>query len=125
MKRCPKCEITKEEALFGNNKSRKDGLQSYCKICIKEADRICHQRYRLKNKAKIKQKGKEIKKYIYQLKERSACKDCGKFYHPFVMEFDHLRDKYKDVSTMLQGRHSLNRVLKEIAKCRFSLCQLS
>lgn len=37
MKKCPKCNKIKNKNEFDKNKSRKDGLSSYCKICLKEA----------------------------------------------------------------------------------------
>lgn len=35
-KLCTKCGKTKPISEFGLNKSKKDGLQSYCKECVKE-----------------------------------------------------------------------------------------
>ena len=36
MKRCPKCDMTREFAEFGKDKSRKDGLQVWCKPCQRD-----------------------------------------------------------------------------------------
>jgi len=33
-KKCSGCKEIKEFILFGNNKSRKDGMTQYCKICL-------------------------------------------------------------------------------------------
>ena len=38
MKRCPGCERIKSIGEFGKKRSRKDGLQCYCKACKKAAD---------------------------------------------------------------------------------------
>lgn len=46
MKKCSKCNIEKELSEFSKDKSRKDGLTSYCKAC--------HNQYRLENSDKIK-----------------------------------------------------------------------
>lgn len=45
------------------------------------------------------------------------CKDCGKIYPYYVMDFDHRdkNDKINDISKM--ARSSLNNLMKEIAKC--------
>lgn len=32
-KYCPECMQMKDVRFFGNNKSKKDGLASYCKVC--------------------------------------------------------------------------------------------
>jgi hypothetical protein len=36
MKKCPKCKITRQTNKFFTNKSRYDGLSSYCKECARE-----------------------------------------------------------------------------------------
>ena len=36
MKRCSKCEQHKDEGEFGKNKSKKDGLQGWCKACVRD-----------------------------------------------------------------------------------------
>jgi hypothetical protein len=33
LKYCKKCDISKDESLFGKSKNRSDGLRSVCKIC--------------------------------------------------------------------------------------------
>lgn len=39
MKKCSKCKIFKELNEFGSNKSRKDGLNAYCKVCVRIYDK--------------------------------------------------------------------------------------
>lgn len=58
----------------------------------------------------------QIRTYIQQLKETTPCKDCGKLYPYYVMDFDHLKDKEFQVSNLAKG-FSLEKVKKEIAKC--------
>lgn len=36
-KKCPHCKMDKEKTEFYNNKSYKDGLSSWCKLCHNEA----------------------------------------------------------------------------------------
>lgn len=62
-KLCKCCNTTKEINQFNKNKSKKDGLSSECKECIK----IYKKEYRLKNVEKIKA-GK--KKYYEANKEK-------------------------------------------------------
>jgi 5-methylcytosine-specific restriction endonuclease McrA len=38
MKHCPKCGLDKSDNEFRKNKSRRDGLHSYCKLCDKTVD---------------------------------------------------------------------------------------
>ena len=42
MKYCPKCDTSKDELEFYNNKAQPDGLESYCKPCKKEAVAVYH-----------------------------------------------------------------------------------
>ena len=35
MKKCPRCKIGKAESYFSKNSGRKDGLQGWCKDCIR------------------------------------------------------------------------------------------
>jgi len=50
MKKCNKCKIEKEFIEFPKNKTKKDGYQSQCKICVNNYKLI----YRKLNKEKIK-----------------------------------------------------------------------
>lgn len=48
--------------------------------------------------------------------EQHACVDCGEF-DPEVLDFDHLRDKRNNVSTMLWSGMLWKAIEDEIAKC--------
>jgi hypothetical protein len=90
MKTCKKCNLEKELSLFYKNKSTKDGLNSYCKICFKEIRKESYvknkentllsckkwlnnnkekmQKYREDNKEKINQYRKQ--RHIDKMKEK-------------------------------------------------------
>lgn len=53
MKYCSQCKETKEDTEFWKNKSAKDGLQSFCKECLKN--------YEPRKKATSKYEAKHIK----------------------------------------------------------------
>lgn len=55
--------------------------------------------------------------WIRDYKRNIPCKDCGKIYEPELMDYDHLRDKYKSISRMILDNSSKDSILKEIAKC--------
>ncbi len=63
-KRCPKCEQELSIDAFGKNRSRKDGLQVYCKGCCKEC---CRDRYS-RNLEEYRQRGRE-----YYREHRDEC----------------------------------------------------
>lgn len=120
MKKCTSCKEEKELEEFSKNKKRKDGLQTECKVCARKK----HREYYAKNKEKqkkqireaakrrIKQNQEKICKYL----EENPCVDCleGDI---LVLEFDHLRDKDKNVSDMVREGYGWDRILEEIDKC--------
>ncbi len=48
MKRCRKCQVWKPETAFNHHPKNKDGLQSYCKVCIERCWRKAATRKALK-----------------------------------------------------------------------------
>jgi hypothetical protein len=40
LKTCSSCKVSRATDLFFKNKTRKDGLNPYCKICEKERDKL-------------------------------------------------------------------------------------
>lgn len=59
----------------------------------------------------------QIRNAVDILKLNMPCKDCGQIYEPFCMDFDHLFNKCMSVSSMIQCRFGLPKILKEIEKC--------
>jgi hypothetical protein len=49
--------------------------------------------------------------------KNKPCADCGVKYDPWVMDFDHLRDKKFTISGKASQGYSLEKLLAEIAKC--------
>jgi len=49
MKKCCKCKVEKDSSFFNKNKSKKDGLTTECKSCIKKYADV----YRKRNKQKL------------------------------------------------------------------------
>ncbi len=67
-KKCQKCKTVKSVVDFSKNKSKKDGLTDWCKVCSKEYS----EEYRRKNKDKLAIKGK---KWRVENREIIAIKD--------------------------------------------------
>ena len=61
MKRCSKCGIEKSLDCFGKNKSRKDGVQSYCKACRKLYYKANPEKIKTAKKAWYKANSEKIK----------------------------------------------------------------
>ena len=120
MKRCYTCKTDKDKSEFNKNKGRKDGLNSICKECSRERSK----RYYRENKeyhkkvttARKKIQIEKSRKYVYSYLCKNPCVDCGEN-DPIVLEFDHMRDKHKNLSRMIVDGNSIDSIKKEIEKC--------
>lgn len=122
MKVCGICDIEKQESDFHANATKRDGLQSKCKLC---QARYLKQHYE-KNKAYYVAKARKakvrqyllLKKRVNKFLHTHPCVDCGEA-DPVVLEFDHVRGaKLYSVSVMVCKRgSSWKAVQEEIAKC--------
>lgn len=119
---CTKCKKEKEKEEFNKNKTRKDGLQTMCKICSQEKSRIYYQNNAEVQKVIIKSQHKrrkqECRDNINEYLKKHPCIDCGND-NLVVLEFDHKNrdEKYKSVSQMMASGYSWVKVKKEIDKC--------
>ena len=59
VKKCPCCLKNKTKGMFNKSKNRKDGLDVYCRQCVKAK----HKKYYESNPDKFKKKRKERKRY--------------------------------------------------------------
>lgn len=118
MKRCGVCGEAKPLDEFHRNRSRSDGRQTACKVCNIERNRRWYRenpeaRPRRMDEYARKRRREKHRMIVTYLLEH-PCVDCGEA-DPVVLEFDHLRDKTKNVSAMLNS--SWPRILQEIQKC--------
>ena len=97
--------------------SRRRGYQAWCKDCRREYDRAYHQRTRSR-RLEQKTKWHETFRARYQDLKRGPCADCGGFFPPVVMRFDHRPGtrKIAEVSTLARRRNRTV-LLAEIEKC--------
>lgn len=122
MKKCTKCLNSKPETEFAIKYAQKNHYHGICKSCHSQYTKKWYQANKEKHKARV---AKVNKRKMQQSKEliRSAknvpCKDCGKSYPPYVMDFDHLDQKSKIfcVSTAGRGRIKMQNIINEISKC--------
>ena len=80
MKLCTKCKIEKDEFEFTKSKLKKDGLNCWCKKCVKE--------YKINNKNKISEKSTK-----YRINNKEKIKKIHKNY--YFANKDEISKKYK------------------------------
>lgn len=104
MKTCKKCGVEKRDTAFDIRAAGSPVRRGVCRACrVNHATPTLYQ----KNKERLQ-----------LLKAGRACQDCGGFFHPNVLEFDH-RDratKLGEIGKMIVGSGWKN-ILAEIAKC--------
>jgi hypothetical protein len=104
------------KAITDFNVSARYGRQFYCRECQKawyrdhRADHIANvvansKRYRERNRA-----------FLLEHFRTHPCVDCGET-NPDLLEFDHQRDKLKEVSKLVTSSVPLETLAAEIAKC--------
>jgi hypothetical protein len=122
IKYCTKCEEEKPLEDFGDNRSRKDGKQAYCKKCRNSylSEWYLKNKRLHKDRVKINSLNKKlvITDKLLEYLVTHPCVDCGES-DPVVLEFDHRNplEKQNNVSTLIGKRHSWESILAEIDKC--------
>ena len=118
-----KCTICKKEKTIDefNFKSKVLGLRHcYCAEC----SRVLIKNHYYKNKRYYLEKAKrinlktrlEVQKFIIDYLIKHPCIDCNEK-DIRVLEFDHKKDKFKEISMLVRACHPLNKIKEEIKKC--------
>ena len=85
-----------------------------------EDSRAAIRRHYYANKPKYLEKNRrrrrELKDYVNKIKSSTPCKDCGRSYPYYVMDFDHLHSKIDLIGKFVS---SINKsaLLRELKKC--------
>jgi len=118
MKTCTSCKQEKSLDSFGFRNKSKGLLASKCKQCQKEYYAVRWASGKIKE-SNYQAKAKRVKAaqdYLWGILIQSKCWDCGER-NPIVLEFDHLKDKTKDVSKMVSQNYGVETIRKEVNKC--------
>lgn len=120
MKICALCKQSLELTMFSKNKARKDGLQTFCKLCkksynkgyyIKTKDVYAESRADRRDRVRT-----DNRKAMLLYLMGKSCADCCNS-DQRVLEFDHVRgEKSFTIGTVL-GDHPWSRIMEEIEKC--------
>lgn len=117
LKKCSRCGAEKPLTEY-NKKHNK--LQAYCRECHNQSCREYYAKNKEYHRAKIKEGKKGLlarnRKFIIDYLNQHPCVDCGET-NILCLQFDHLGDKFKHLSSMINQRYSLDSLENEIAKC--------
>lgn len=97
MKKCSGCKLSKPVSDFWRDRSRYDGLTTYCKDCQTK---------------KRNDRQDKIIQYLFN----HPCADCPER-DVIVLQFDHLGKKANNISSMVMNGVSWDKILREIKKC--------
>lgn len=116
-RKCSHCGKRKRISQFyRNSRPSYGGSQRHCKKC----SNVYYSRNYDKNPEYYKQNARRLQRQcrerIFEYKKTHPCKDCGNV-DPRVLEFDHLKNKSFNISTMTKYSCSWRNIMKEISKC--------
>jgi len=120
MKKCSRCKIDKELSEYNKNKSKPDGLQTFCRECAHEkfkdyyeSNKDYHKQAIYDRRDKLKNKSRA---FLVDYFQTHSCVDCQNS-DIRVLEFDHLGNKIKGVGRLVAEGYSLEVIKEEISKC--------
>ena len=118
MKICYTCKMEKDKCEFSDNKYKKDGLNSNCKICHAEYRKVHYIKNKEKARRQINERKAEMKKWFNELKSQLTCEVCGED-RTWVLDFHHKNkdDKEIEISLAAAKGWGKKRIQKEIDKC--------
>lgn len=114
-KLCAKCGTVKPISEFGLNKSKKDGLQSHCKECVKKYKKQHYTENRQYYLDKSKTYRQTCREKLDNYKSQLVCSECGET-RWWLLDFHHPNPSEKEGEiSKLFG--SPNKLKRELEKC--------
>lgn len=125
MKTCTHCLTEKVDEEFSFKNKEQNKRRSTCRPCYSDLQKNRYQRSesgktkrRLSNQRGQVARRQRNREFVWSYLSEHPCRECG-LADPIVLEFDH-RDascKTTEVSLMVAGCWSIERIEEEIAKC--------
>jgi len=117
---CRVCGEAKPLIEFPYRSLKRETRQWICLLCQRDYTNEWYSRNRKRQIANAKERSRrataDLKTRVREYLLGHPCVDCGES-DPGVLDFDHLRDKKADVSTLVQSGVSWESLANEIAKC--------
>lgn len=114
------CKEEKPLYEFNKNSSKTDGYQTFCRQCSNRQSKYYYEKNKTKHKEVVAKRRRQVitenHSKMLEFLATKACVDCGTR-DTRVLEFDHIRDKKKNVSILLHTAYSWDTILEEIGKC--------
>ena len=119
MKYCSCCKENRPKERFNKNKTRKDGLNSFCRDCQRLKSKEYYSEKREYHKDYVAKQKIATKKLFQEYKNTLRCSKCD-FNHPAALDFHHINSSEKEIdisSAVSRNGWSWKRIKKEIDKC--------
>lgn len=107
---------------FNKTKSKKDGLQPFCRQCQSIRHKIWFEKNKENRKLEIKNQKKRLKKLATETVNKiknQPCVDCKQTFNPWQMDFDHIKGKklFNISEAAGNGTIKIETILEEVSKC--------
>lgn len=113
---CSTCKISKNETYYSFKNKQNNKRNTICKTCHKIYRDDHYKNNKSKTLNKVYKRRKELIKLSSNYRSEKGCIDCGvKDYR--ILEYDHIKDKTKNISEMVFNGNSWSNILLEIEKC--------
>jgi len=120
IRKCRVCSMVKPLIEFPFRSLQRQTRQWICLMCQREYTNQWYSRNRKRHIANVAVRSlhatAELKRRVRDYLRDHPCVDCGES-NADLLDFDHLRDKTADVSTLIQSAVSWKTLADEIAKC--------
>lgn len=121
MKRCSRCNVSKDTSDFHKFARNSDGLQPYCRSCKKAIDKELYERNPRRNYERNKANAIRNRRWLYGYLSDKRCEWEGCTVNdPDMLVLDHLNpsEKRDAVTRLAHQSFSLETIRTEVAKCR-------
>lgn len=118
-KKCCKCKEDKDVSEFNKNKTKKDGLSTYCRICNGIRSKQYYREKKEEHLVNVTRRKKitvKINKDIMTRYKEDGCKVCGEK-EICCLDFHHIDSSEKEYTIARMIYHSIKTITKEIEKC--------
>jgi hypothetical protein len=112
-RRCSRCRLVLPLEAFNR---MGDGRQFYCRECFRSYFRARGDKHREQSGAALVARRRRARAHVLAVLLERPCADCGES-DPVVLEFDHVRGKEANLSSLVAEGAKLSRIDQEIARC--------